>query len=86
MHPWALAMKSDALSLRLAVALRDLRARASMPNRPGAPEPPVPEHPHMPEPEEPRRFPIHPEIPTQPIHEPVREPIEEPPHTPVEGP
>lgn len=66
-----------------ALARRDLRHVSSIsatipgPKGPGLPGPPLPDAPHLP-PEEPRRFPIHPEIPRQPIHQPVHEPITEP--------
>jgi hypothetical protein len=52
---------------------------------PSVPEP-VPETPRVPDIPQPMRYPVHPEIPAQPIHEPVREPLYEPSHTPVEGP
>ena len=49
------------------------------PSLPHVPQPPVPNEPQMPEIGEPKVYPIHPEIPTQPIHEPVREPDHVPP-------
>lgn len=69
---------------RILVAIRELRLRelrASGPNDPN--DPTDPNSPQQPEPSpeigEPRVFPIHPNIPTQPIHAPVREPD----HTPT---
>ena len=44
------------------------------PSLPHVPQPPMPNSPQVPEIGEPRVYPIHPNIPTQPIHEPVREP------------
>ncbi len=69
-------------------AVRDLRQRAlkmanvPSPSVPRIPETPRPDEPRRPEQPEPTRYPIHPEIPKQPIHEPIQEPS----HTPVEGP
>jgi hypothetical protein len=48
------------------------------PSLPHVPQPPMPNTPTVPEIGEPRVFPIHPNIPTQPIHEPVREPDHSP--------
>lgn len=48
-------------------------------------EPKKPETPNNPEITEPKRYPIHPDIPEQPIHEPLHDPPE-PTQTPVEGP
>src|SRR5690606_18334948 len=75
-------------------AVKDLRARtvrASQPDigpypgqpgpsLPDMPQPPLPERPHVPETPEPRRYPIHPDLPVQPIHEPnvPIQPIHEP--------
>ena len=48
------------------------------PSLPNVPQPPMPNAPQVPEIGEPRVYPIHPNIPTQPIHEPVREPDHSP--------
>jgi hypothetical protein len=73
-------------------AVRELRARAirasqpeigPTPGQPGPslphmPQPPLPANPEVPDAPQPKRYPIHPDLPEQPIHEPADPPARTP--------